>query len=72
MCWEGREEDGYDIIRFHCESYAAVAEKFGCVGIKVEKAEDIGPAIEKALACGKPAIIEVITDPYAIVPPAVE
>ena len=38
------------------------AESFGAFGEYVEKAEDIGPAVERALACGKPAVIHVEVD----------
>lgn len=42
-----------------------VAEGFGCYGEYVEKAEDIGPAIARAYASGKPAVIHVVIDPKA-------
>lgn len=38
------------------------AESFGAHGEYVERAEDIGPAIERALASGKPAVIHVEID----------
>jgi thiamine pyrophosphate-dependent acetolactate synthase large subunit-like protein len=42
-----------------------IAEGLGCVGVYVEKAEDIGPAITKAFASGKPTVIHVPIDPSA-------
>ena len=42
-----------------------VGEGFGCYGEYVEKAEDIGPAIARAYASGKPAVIHVPIDPKA-------
>jgi thiamine pyrophosphate-dependent acetolactate synthase large subunit-like protein len=42
-----------------------VAEGFGCYGEYVEKAEDIGPAIARAYASGRPAVIHVTIDPTA-------
>jgi thiamine pyrophosphate-dependent acetolactate synthase large subunit-like protein len=42
---------------------AKVAESMGCAGFRVEKAEDIKAALDKALACGKPAIVEIIGNP---------
>jgi acetolactate synthase-1/2/3 large subunit len=42
-----------------------VAEGFGCHGEYVTKAEDIGPAIERAYASGKPAVVHVNIDPKA-------
>lgn len=41
------------------------AESFGAHGEFVERAEDIGPAIERALASGKPAVIHVEVDQMA-------
>ncbi|MGZ5160796.1 MAG: thiamine pyrophosphate-binding protein [Burkholderiales bacterium] len=43
-------------------SLAKVADSMGCRGFRVEKPADIKPALDKALACGKPALVEVISD----------
>ena len=43
-------------------NFAQVANSMGCVGFRVEKAADIKPALDKALAAGKPAIVEVMGD----------
>lgn len=42
-----------------------VAEGFGAHGEYVERAEDIAPAIARALASGKPAVVQVPIDPVA-------
>ena len=34
----------------------------GCVGIRVERPEDIRPALDKALAATCPVVVEVISD----------
>ena len=39
------------------------AESFGAHGEYVERAEDIAPAVQRALASGKPALIHVAVDP---------
>jgi thiamine pyrophosphate-dependent acetolactate synthase large subunit-like protein len=41
------------------------AESFGAHGEYVERAEDLGPAVQRALASGKPAVIHVEVDPLA-------
>ena len=46
--------------------FAAYARAFGGHGETVEKTEDFGPAFERALAAGKPAIIHVKTDAEAL------
>ncbi|MBV9361217.1 MAG: thiamine pyrophosphate-binding protein [Betaproteobacteria bacterium] len=50
---------------------ARVATDIGALGIRVEKPADIAPALEKALASGRPALIDVATDIEAIAPTAV-
>ncbi|MGN6617492.1 MAG: thiamine pyrophosphate-requiring protein, partial [Ilyomonas sp.] len=47
--------------------YAEYARMLGLDGIKVDKEDDIISAIEKALACNKPVVLEAYTDPS--VPP---
>ena len=42
-----------------------VAEGFGCHGEYVEKDDEIGPAIQRAFASGKPAVVHVCIDPKA-------
>ena len=50
---------------------ARVATDIGALGIRVEKPGEIAPALEKALASGRPALIDVATDIEAIAPTAV-
>ncbi len=38
--------------------YAAIARGFGCHGERIEAPEEIGPALERALASGLPAVID--------------
>jgi acetolactate synthase-1/2/3 large subunit len=45
--------------------YDKMAEVFGAYGEYVDKPQDIRPALERAAASGKPAVINVITDPTA-------
>ena len=48
--------------------FAAFARSFGAVGEIVEETSQFAPAMEKCLASGKPAVIEVRIDPQAITP----
>ncbi|HKB36020.1 MAG TPA: thiamine pyrophosphate-binding protein, partial [Gemmataceae bacterium] len=43
-------------------NFARVAEAMGCVGIRVDRPDDIRPALDKALAASAPAVVEVISD----------
>jgi acetolactate synthase-1/2/3 large subunit len=45
--------------------YDKMAEVFGGYGEYVEKPEDIRPALDRAAASGKPAVVNVVTDPHA-------
>jgi benzoylformate decarboxylase len=42
--------------------FKAQAEAYGGIGIRVEHADDIKPAIDEAVASGKPACVDVIID----------
>ncbi len=48
--------------------FAAYARAFGAHGETVDRTEDFKPALERALATRKAAIIEVRTDPEALTP----
>jgi acetolactate synthase-1/2/3 large subunit len=43
-------------------NYAKIAEGFGCYGIRVERAGEIGEALNSAYNSGMPAIVDVVTD----------
>jgi acetolactate synthase-1/2/3 large subunit len=56
---------GTDIVN---PQFAAFARSFGAVGEIVEDSAQFGPAFERCVASGKPAVIELRTDPQAITP----
>lgn len=41
---------------------AAAAQALGCFGVRVERPAEIRPALEKALAAGRPAVVEVLSE----------
>ena len=43
--------------------YARYAESLGLTGIRVDKAEQVGPAWDQALAARQPVLLEAYTDP---------
>jgi acetolactate synthase-1/2/3 large subunit len=45
--------------------YDLMFEAIGCHSEFVEDPEQVGPALRRALASGKPAIVNVVTDPSA-------
>ena len=51
--------------------FAALAREIGAVGIRVERPSELSGAIEAALASGRPAVVDVVTDIDALAPLAV-
>jgi len=66
----GRQTDGFEMWQFTEVNLAHVAESLGCVGVRVERPGQIAPAVQHALHCGRPAIVDVATDIEALAPPA--
>jgi acetolactate synthase-1/2/3 large subunit len=52
-------------------NFAKIAEDIGALGIRVERASDIAPALKTALAADRPVVIDVATDLEALAPTAV-
>jgi acetolactate synthase-1/2/3 large subunit len=50
--------------------FAALAKAFGAHGEVVETTEQFAPAFERALAAGRPALLEIRIDPQVITPTA--
>ena len=48
-------------LHFEPVDYAKAAEAFGCLGMRVEKPEELGEALRVALAADRPAVVEVIS-----------
>jgi acetolactate synthase I/II/III large subunit len=48
--------------------FVALARAYGAHGALVERSEEIGDALDEALTCGRPALIELRVDPQAITP----
>jgi acetolactate synthase-1/2/3 large subunit len=48
--------------------FVALAQAYGAHGALVERSEDIGDALDEALSCGRPAVVELRVDPQAITP----
>jgi len=48
--------------------YDQLAEALGALGIRVERPEEIRPALEQAFAAKRPALVDVVTDPSVLSP----
>ncbi len=61
---------GFVETEFYPETrYDLVAQGFGCHGEMVTRLDDLQPALERARASGKPALIQVMVDPMANMSP---
>ena len=65
-------ELGKKALSFSNISFAEVACALGAYGQRVESGAAIGEALRKALASGRPSVVEVITNPYGPPRPPVE
>src|SRR5215471_16281690 len=68
----GMERRGYvdyagevppDPVAFSPQDFSKIAQAFNCFGVRAERPGDIRGAIAAALASGRPAIVDVVTDP---------
>ena len=57
-----------DLMRFRNVDFTSIAKAMGCQGIRVERPEEIGPALDNALAADAPVVIDVVTDPRVQAP----
>lgn len=55
--------NGTDLVN---PDFRALAQAYGAHGERVTTTEEFGPAFERALGAGKPALIEMMIDPEAI------
>ena len=55
--------DSADLWEFNDIDMAKVAEAMGAFGVRVDQPGEIKAALEMALASGRPAVVDVVTDP---------
>jgi len=63
--------EGRRLWTFNEVDFARLAQGMGAMGIRVEKPDQFGAALERALAAERPVIIDVVTDIEAMAPLAV-
>jgi acetolactate synthase I/II/III large subunit len=76
-CWGLEKHPMQAIYGYHVVAelapgtrYDKVAEALGCHGELVSNADELGPALDRAFACGGPALVNVLTDPENAYPRA--
>ena len=61
--------ENYNVItRLGGTQYADIARSFGCHSEKVTRFDEIEAAMRRALDSGKPALVEIMTDPAVVHP----
>jgi len=60
--YRGRPGNPDALVRFSNVNFARIAEDLGCLGFRVENPAEIAPALQKALAADRPAVVDVVTD----------
>ena len=58
--------EGEIATRLSPSRYERIADVFGCRGEQVERPDELGPALERALAADEPSIVNVMLDPDAM------
>jgi len=68
----GMERRGYleyvgevppEAASFSPQDFSKIAQAYNCFGVRAERPEEIRGAIAAALASGRPAVVDVVTDP---------
>ena len=68
----GRQtEQAREMWTYRMVDFGRIAEEIGALGIRVERPADFAPALERALAANRPAVVDVATDIEALGPGAV-
>ena len=60
-----------ELWTYNAMNFARLAEDMGALGIRVERAGDVAPALQRALAADRPVVIDVATDIGELAPVAV-
>src|SRR5207253_6180666 len=55
-------EQALELWTYTKVNFARLAEDMGALGIRVEKPSEIEGAIARALAAGRPAVVDIVTD----------
>jgi acetolactate synthase-1/2/3 large subunit len=68
QAYGGEQRSGFKMWQFEPLNFARIGEAFGCYAERVEQPAQIRPALERALACGRPAVLDVVSDMRALAP----
>ena len=66
----GQQHTGLEMWQFREQNFARIAEAMGCFGVRVERPEEIRPALQRALTSDRPAVVDIVSDIDALAPAA--
>ena len=58
----------HELWTFRPVNFARMAEEIGALGMRVERPDELGPAIARAVEAQRPVVIDVVTDIEALAP----
>ena len=64
----GQQNAGFEMWQFQDLDLAAIARTMGCFGERVEQPEEVRPALERAFASGRTAVLDIVSDIKAMAP----
>lgn len=67
--YEGMSGNPGDLYEFIDVDFAKIAQTIGCFGVRVTEPGQIRAALDEALAAGKPAVVDVVSDIEGIAQP---
>ncbi len=63
-----RQGKRHEMYKFREVSFARLAQEMGCIGIRIERPEEIADALEEALKADVPSVVDIVTDPECPAP----
>jgi acetolactate synthase-1/2/3 large subunit len=69
QAYGGTQTGGFEMWQFRDVDLAQLARVMGCHGERVERPEQIRPALDRALASRRPAVVDIVSDMAVLAPP---
>jgi acetolactate synthase I/II/III large subunit len=66
QAYGGQQNAGFEMWQFKDLNLAEIARAMGCYGERVDSTGGIRPALERAMACGRPAVVDIASDISAL------
>jgi len=69
QAYGGKQDEALEMWQFRDLDLAQLAWAMGCHGERIDKPADVRFALDRALASGRPAVVDVVSDIKALAPP---